>query len=188
MYGKWVLTQACLTDCDLTECRPQSFSVHVISQARLLEWAAISYSMGSPRPKGCICVSCIGRQILHQWAIEEAPNNRYTFNKYSFVCTQYLTKMTLKNWLVSQTPKIFYPKLVGRRKWNNMLAIRPWHSFLPNTACCLLVSSSSWVTQSKHSHHSELPTVPGLRKVSGCSSEAASKLPFLSAILALILA
>ena len=185
MYGKWVLTQACLTLPDPTKCRPQGFSAHVISQARMLECVAISYSMGSPRPKDRICVSCIGRQILYQWAIREAPNNRYTFNKYSFVCTQYLIEMTLKNWLASQRPKLFYPRLVGRRKWNNTLAIRPWHSFLPNTACCLLVSSSSWVIQSKLSHHSELPTVPGQRKVSGCSSEAAGKLPFLSAILAL---
>ena len=32
-------------------CSPQGFSVHGISQARILEWVAISYSRGSSWPK-----------------------------------------------------------------------------------------------------------------------------------------
>ena len=33
--------------CDLTDCSPPGFSVHGISQARITEWAAISFSGGS---------------------------------------------------------------------------------------------------------------------------------------------
>ena len=39
-------------------------SIHGISQARLLERVAISYSRGSSQPSDRTCVSCIGRQIF----------------------------------------------------------------------------------------------------------------------------
>ena len=42
-----------LLDCspDLVDCIPPGSSVHGISQARILEWIAISFSRGSSRPK-----------------------------------------------------------------------------------------------------------------------------------------
>ena len=46
---------------------PSGSAVHGISQARILEWAAMSFSRGSSRPRDgahASCVSCIGRQIL----------------------------------------------------------------------------------------------------------------------------
>ena len=52
------------TLCNPMDCsRPGSF-VHGILQARILEWAAISYSRGSsqPRDRTCVfCVSCAGK-------------------------------------------------------------------------------------------------------------------------------
>ena len=39
--------QSCLTLCDLMDCSPPGSSVHGISQARILEWVAISFSRGS---------------------------------------------------------------------------------------------------------------------------------------------
>ena len=53
--------------CDTMNCSPAGFSVHGIFQARILERVAISSSRGSSRPRDPICVSCIGRQILHHW-------------------------------------------------------------------------------------------------------------------------
>ena len=41
------LTQSCLTHCDPVDCSPAGSSVHGISQARVLEWNAISYSRRS---------------------------------------------------------------------------------------------------------------------------------------------
>ena len=41
-----------------------------ILSARILEGVAISYSMGSSRPRDqthISCVSCIGRQVLYHW-------------------------------------------------------------------------------------------------------------------------
>ena len=40
-------------------------SVHGISQARTLEWVAISYSRGSSQPRSRTCVSC----LLHWWIL-----------------------------------------------------------------------------------------------------------------------
>ena len=68
---------SCLIACMLT-CvwlyDPSVSSVHGISQARILDWVAISSSWGSswPRDWTCIsCGSCIVRQILYHWATWE---------------------------------------------------------------------------------------------------------------------
>ena len=48
------------------DCSPPGSSVHGISQARILEWAAISFSRGSSPPKdqpSISYVSCTGRLI-----------------------------------------------------------------------------------------------------------------------------
>ena len=42
-----------------------SFSVHGISQARILKWVAISFSRGSSQPRDQTQVSCFGRIIHH---------------------------------------------------------------------------------------------------------------------------
>ena len=38
------------------DCSPPGSSVHWISQARILEWVAISYSRGSSQPRDQICI------------------------------------------------------------------------------------------------------------------------------------
>ena len=40
------------------DCGPPGSSVHGISQTRVLEWVAISFSRGSCRPRHQTCVSC----------------------------------------------------------------------------------------------------------------------------------
>ena len=47
---------------------PPGSSVHGISQARILEWVAISYSRGSSQSRDQTHVSCIGRHVLYHWA------------------------------------------------------------------------------------------------------------------------
>ena len=58
--------------CDPMDCNPPGSSVHGISQARILEWVAISFSWGSSRPRDRTRVSSIGRQILYRRATREA--------------------------------------------------------------------------------------------------------------------
>ena len=69
--------QACLTLCDAMEWGLSGTPLHGISQARILEWVVNSFSRGSSWPKDWTHVSCIGRQILYCWAIEEAPFQTY---------------------------------------------------------------------------------------------------------------
>ena len=45
------------------DCSLPGFSVHGISQARILERVAISFSKGASRPRDQIHISCIGRWI-----------------------------------------------------------------------------------------------------------------------------
>ena len=54
------------------DCSPLVSSVSGISQARTLEWIAISFSKGSSGPRDWSCSSCIGRQILYHWITQEA--------------------------------------------------------------------------------------------------------------------
>ena len=53
------------------DCPPPGSSVHGISQARILDWIAISFSRGSSQPRDWTCISCIGRQVLYHWATRE---------------------------------------------------------------------------------------------------------------------
>ena len=60
-----------------TLCNPMDYSlpassVHVISQARKLEWVAISFSKVSSRLMDQTCVSCISRWIISHRATWEA--------------------------------------------------------------------------------------------------------------------
>ena len=51
------------------DCNPPSSSVHGILQARILEWVAIFFSMGSSQPGDWTHISgisCIGRWVLYQ--------------------------------------------------------------------------------------------------------------------------
>ena len=57
--------------CDPMDCSPPGSSVQGISQARTLEWVAISSSRGSSWPRDGTSVSCIGSWVLHLWATGE---------------------------------------------------------------------------------------------------------------------
>ena len=88
--------QSCLTLCDPMDCSSPVSSVHGISQARILEWVSISYSTGSSRPRDrtdVSCISCIGRQILYQWATWEAPQRILNAN----------------DWLIGSLPHSYLP-------------------------------------------------------------------------------
>ena len=61
------------TPCNLMNCSPPGSSAHEISQARILEWVAISFSRGSSWKRDQTHVSCIGRQILYHWTTWEVP-------------------------------------------------------------------------------------------------------------------
>ena len=57
-------TQSRLTLCNPMDCSPPASSVHEILQARILEWAAISSSRGSSRPRNQTCVPSIAGKFF----------------------------------------------------------------------------------------------------------------------------
>ena len=66
-----LVAKSCLTLCDPMGCSPPGFFVHGLSQARILEWVAISSSSGSSLPRDWT-TSLLGRRILYHWASSEA--------------------------------------------------------------------------------------------------------------------
>ena len=59
--------------CNPIDCKPPGSSVHGISQLRILEWVAISFSRGSSWPRDWTHVYCISRQILYHLGAREVP-------------------------------------------------------------------------------------------------------------------
>ena len=60
--------QTCLTLCYPMDCSLPGSSIHEISQARILEWVAISFSRGSSQLRDWThvsCIFCIGKWILY---------------------------------------------------------------------------------------------------------------------------
>ena len=75
----WGFSHSVVSDSwDRIDCSPPACSVHGISQVRILEWVAISFSRGSSRPRDQTCISCITSGLLnhnllrYHWATREA--------------------------------------------------------------------------------------------------------------------
>ena len=66
--------------CNLLDCCRPGSSVHGISQARILEWVAISSSRGSSQPRNWTSVS--SRWILYHWATHQYPTKYLRQNFY----------------------------------------------------------------------------------------------------------
>ena len=74
---KVLVTQSCPTLCDSMNCIPLDSTVHVILQARTLEWVAIPFSRGSSWPRDQTHVSCIAGGFFTVWATRKAqPRNK----------------------------------------------------------------------------------------------------------------
>ena len=59
--------------CDPTNCSPPGSSVHGVSQARILEWVAISFSRASPQPRDQTWVSCIAGRYIYIFFYQILP-------------------------------------------------------------------------------------------------------------------
>ena len=61
---RWWFSRSIVSDsCDSMDCSPPGSSVHGISQARILEWVAISFLNGSSQPKNQTHVSFIAGRL-----------------------------------------------------------------------------------------------------------------------------
>ena len=71
------LSRSVVSDCNPMDCSPPSSSLCEISQARILEWVAISSFRESSQPRDQTCNSCLGRLVQTQVN---------TLVKYEFGC------------------------------------------------------------------------------------------------------
>ena len=62
--ARFLVTQSCPTLCDPVDSRLPGSSVHGISQARILEWVAISFSRGSSQPRDQTSIMATHSSIL----------------------------------------------------------------------------------------------------------------------------
>ena len=69
------VAQSCPTLCNAMDCSLPHFFVHGISQARVLEWVAISFPRGCSQSRDQAWVSCIASRIFTLWATREAQCN-----------------------------------------------------------------------------------------------------------------
>ena len=70
---KWSeVCQSCPALCGPMDCSLPGSAVHGIFQARILEWAAISFSRGSSQPRDRTQVFCIADRRCTIWATREA--------------------------------------------------------------------------------------------------------------------
>ena len=67
------VAQLCLTLCDPMDCSLPGFSIHGISQARILVWVAISFSRGSSWPRDWTWVFPHCKWILYQLSHKGSP-------------------------------------------------------------------------------------------------------------------
>ena len=67
--------------CNSMDCSPPGSSVHVIFQARILEWVAISYSRRSSQSRDRTLVSHIAGRFFTVWTTREAWRTVWWFLK-----------------------------------------------------------------------------------------------------------
>ena len=80
-YNSKVVAQSCPTLCNPMDCRLPGSSVHGISQARVLEWVAISFSRGSSWPRYSTIVSC---KITWEAELTGLPRNCHKKSKFYY--------------------------------------------------------------------------------------------------------
>ena len=86
-------------------CSPPGFSVHGISQARILEWVAVSFSRGSSQPRDQTHVSCISRRVLYHWWHMASLFNSLTSNSLALLKGQLLFLLQDPDPLNHSTPR-----------------------------------------------------------------------------------
>ena len=81
-----VCAQSCPTLCNPMDCNPPSSSVHGISQARTLEWVAVSFSREIFSTQGSnlhlLQLASLGRWILYRWATQEAQGRKRRMQRW----------------------------------------------------------------------------------------------------------
>ena len=120
-------TKLCLTFSNPKDCSPPGFSVLGVSQARLLEWVAISFSRGSSQSRVQMCISCI---VGGSSTAEPSCENKK-------LRTWYMPSF----YIVFRAPTVC--QMLVQRKLNALQILRNFRVFHSYTCLCACPASSS---------------------------------------------
>ena len=122
-----VCTQSCPTLCNPVDCSTPSSSVHGISQARILEWVAISFSRDRPRDRPLVYLHLLHcRWILYFWDTRASCKAGWTSLR-----------------LFSQDCIFFF--FLAARKACGILV--PWSGIKPEPSAVKVQSPNHWTTR-----------------------------------------
>ena len=155
---------SCVLLCDPTDCIPPGFSVHGISQERILEWVAMPFSRGSSQPKDqthISYVSCTGRRVLyHKCHMRECWNKGGAVKK-QHCCRGGQGPGSSREYLWGpQELRLPSSWRVGRWCWPSRLqSTKPWAllTFVP-MLCWILLCSSPFVNMQVRLKKKEMAT------------------------------
>ena len=97
------LLQSCPAFCNPIGYSVPGSSVHAILQARILEWVAMPFSMGSSQLRDWTCVSCIADRFFTHWTTWEVSTHTHThththarkFLEYLISCANLKTEQNI---------------------------------------------------------------------------------------------
>ena len=104
----------CVQFCDPMDCSLPGSSVHGILQARVLEWAAISFPRGSSQPRDWTWVSRIAGRCFNLWATRETTVIYQIMQNYFSKCLrQFLIRLTRLYEMSSSWPALGIVKILA---------------------------------------------------------------------------
>ena len=130
MKVKVLVAQSCPTLCNPMDCSLPRSSLHGISQARILEWVAISFSRLSSQPRDRSWVSCIAGRFFNIWATRETL--RYADNTTVMAESEEELKSLSMKWSSSAVQCSASGSVVSESLWPLGL-YGPWNSASQNT-------------------------------------------------------
>ena len=149
-----VSLQLCPTLCNHVDCSPPGSSVHGLSQARIPEWVAVSFSRGSFRTGHGTQVSCFAGRFFTIWATRDIlaishslfiDLSRKGFYGISSTCIQRESE-SIWGWPSSPDTVLLYPLSITQVTWHlaasfrtdNLNTVKHWPESCQNV-CLKLV-------------------------------------------------
>ena len=126
--------QSCPTLCNPPDHGLPGFSIHGISQVRILEWVVISSSRRSSwlRDQTPIsCISCSGRWILNHWATWKALIRRSPLLFFSNAHLPPRLRLPCGSWILSYLPGFLM-----------IYTVWPWLPHTPSTSLHVALTTS----------------------------------------------
>ena len=112
MFCACLVSQLCLTLCNLMDCSPPGSSVHGILQATRLKWVAMPSSRGSSQPRDRTQVSHIAGGFFTSWATREALVNVSICANKNIICALKIVQ-DAQGWCIGMTQRDGMGREVG---------------------------------------------------------------------------